>query len=176
LPPFVLTSSSGSYRVLPILTITSTPASAAISRTFVSLSRAYASVSFSKTRCDIFQALKSFVRTICGASRTTNNFDFGFNFVIEEERSDWQSSLDEIHKKLVLIRAPSHKRQENLHPRRTHLQKLPSVRSYPSAIDIMRIPAPDRIQTFRLEIQGSFQGWRVMQAEVSSKPVQHSGF
>lgn len=95
-PPFALTSSSGSYNVLPILTITSTPASFACLITFSSRSRAYASVSFSKTRCVIFHALKSFVRSVWGASRITNSFDFGFNFVIEAERSDWQSSLCKI--------------------------------------------------------------------------------
>lgn len=91
--PFASTSLSGSYSVLPILVITSTPASVACFITSSSLSLAYASVSFSNTRCVIFHALNSFTRIVCGASRTTNSFDFLFSLVMEAERSDWQSSL-----------------------------------------------------------------------------------
>ena len=75
-PPFFLTSSSLSHKVLPDLTITSTPASLAAFITAASRSRAYASVSFSKTKCVIFHALKSFGKSVWGASRMRNSFDF----------------------------------------------------------------------------------------------------
>lgn len=94
LPPLAWTRSSGSYNVLPSLWITLTPAFLAISMTAWSLSRAYASVSFSNTRCEIFHSLKIFPSTVCGASRTTKSLDLGFNFVIDFDRSDWQSRLD----------------------------------------------------------------------------------
>ena len=97
-PPLAFTSSSGSYSVLPVLIITFTLASFASCNTFSSRSRAYASVSFSKTKCDIFHALKSFGNTVCGASRTTKSFDLGLTFVIDLERSDWQSSLSRENK------------------------------------------------------------------------------
>lgn len=60
---------------------------------FSSLSRAYASVSFSNTRCEIRHASNSFGNSVCGASRITNSFDFGLSLVRDAERSFWQSSL-----------------------------------------------------------------------------------
>ena len=42
----------------------------------------------------MFHAFKSLARTVWGASRRTNSFDFGLSFVMDAERSDWQSSLE----------------------------------------------------------------------------------
>lgn len=92
-PPFTFASSSGSYSVRPTLITTLTPAFSASFCTSSSLSRAYASVSFSKTKCEIFHSLKSLGRTVCGASRMTCSFCFLLSLVSEDETSFWQSIL-----------------------------------------------------------------------------------
>jgi hypothetical protein len=43
-------------------------------------------------------------------------------------------------------------------------QILPTIRANSGAIDIVRIPSPDGIETFWLEIQCCFESWRVMKA------------
>lgn len=42
----------------------------------------------------MFHALKSLARIVWGASRRTKSFEFGLSFVMDAERSDWQSSLE----------------------------------------------------------------------------------
>ena len=39
---------------------------------------------------------------------------------------------------------------------------LPTIRAYSSAIDVVRIPGPYRVETVRLEIQCGFESWRIM--------------
>lgn len=56
------------------------------------------------------------------------------------------------------------------------LQILPSVRSHSSSIDIMRIPTPDRIQARWLKLERSFEGRRIVQTKIGSKPIENPGF
>ena len=93
LPPFFLTNSSESHNVRPHRYITSTPASFADRITCASRSRAYASVSLSNTRWEILHDLNSFGSSVWGASRMRNSFEFLLSFVMDSERSFWQSSL-----------------------------------------------------------------------------------
>ena len=55
-------------------------------------------------------------------------------------------------------------------------QILPSIRTHSRAVHIMRVPAPNRVQTFGLQIESSFQRGRIVQTEVGAKPIYHSGF
>lgn len=48
-------------------------------------------MSFSKTRCVTFQALKSLGNRVWGPSRRTKSLDFLFSLVMDSERSFWQS-------------------------------------------------------------------------------------
>lgn len=91
LPLFCLTTSSGSHSVLPTLVTTSTPDLFAASTTASSLSLAYASVSFSNTKCVIRHSLNNLGSTVCGASRTTKSLELGFSSVMEADRSLMQS-------------------------------------------------------------------------------------
>lgn len=66
--------------------------------------------------------------------------------MIEAERSDWQSSLgnDGYQNEALEIGASFNS------------QILPSIRAHPCAINVMWIPAPDWIKTFRFQIQSGF--------------------
>ena len=55
----------------------------------------------------------------------------------------------------------------------TFLQILPSVRPDSCAVHVVRIPAPDRIQTFRLQIESGFEGGGVVESEVGAEPVDY---
>lgn len=74
---------------------------------------------------------------------------------MEAERSDWQSSLEKSAPRI-------NEKEQPLELKKGYLQVLPSIRPYPRTVYIMRIPAPYRIQTFRLQVKGSFQSWGIM--------------
>ena len=57
-----------------------------------------------------------------------------------------------------------------------NVQELPSVGTNTSTIDVMWIPRPNRIETFGIEIECSFQSGGVMKAEVGAKPVDDPWF
>ena len=92
LPLFLFTTSSLSQSVLPLLTTTSTPASSAILLTFSSLSRPYAFVSFSNTKCVMPHAFHSFGSSVTAGSLRTNSLLFAFSLVMLALTSRWQSS------------------------------------------------------------------------------------
>lgn len=86
----------------------------------------------------------------------TKSLELLFNFVMDADRSDWQSRLD--------IAASCQHKQRGA-TRRTVSQvsqELPAVRSHTSAIDVMWIPTPDGIKAFGLQVQGSMEGRGVM--------------
>ena len=58
----------------------------------------------------------------------------------------------------------------------SNLQELPSVRPHPSPVDVVRIPRPDRIETFGPQVQRSLQRRRIMKAQIGAKPVDDAWF
>ncbi len=81
------------------------------------------------------------------------------------ERSDWQSSLNNegyLRKEACIEIEDS-----------WYLQILPSIRPHPCTVYIMWIPAPYRIEALRLQIQGSFQSWRIMESEIGTEPIEN---
>ena len=121
-------------------------------------------MSFSKTRWETFHALRSFGSTLVAPSRATNSFDLELSFVMEADRSDWQSSLSNQN---VPTSCTSEERG---------VQELPSIRPYTRPVDIVRVPAPDGPETLRLEVQRRLKRRGVMQAEVGAKPVDDARF
>src|SRR4051812_28709388 len=53
---------------------------------------------------------------------------------------------------------------------------LPAIGPYASVVDIVWVPRPDGVETRWAEVQGSFESWRVVEAQIGPKPVYHSGF
>lgn len=53
-------------------------------------------------------------------------------------------------------------------------KKLPAVGSDASLEDIVGVPAPDWIETFRVELEGSMESRRVVDTKVGSKPVENA--
>ena len=51
------------------------------------------------------------------------------------------------------------------------VQILPSIWPHSCAIDVMGIPAPNWVETGRLEVKSSLQSGRIMQAQVGAKPI-----
>ena len=148
--PFALTSSSGSHSVLPYLVMTSTPACLASFLTSSSRARAYASVSFSKTRCVTLQDLNSLGSRVCGASRSTWSLELELSFVMLSETSFWQSSL-RLHE-LWEVEVQEAE------------QILEAVGTDTCTVHVVRIPAPNGPEAFRLQLEGCSQRGRIMQS------------
>jgi hypothetical protein len=55
-------------------------------------------------------------------------------------------------------------------------QKLPSVEASSCPVYIVRIPGEYRPECSRIQIQGSFEGWRIMKSQVGAEPVDDSSF
>lgn len=53
-------------------------------------------------------------------------------------------------------------------------KKPPAVGSDASLENIVGIPAPDWVETFRVELEGGVESRRVVDTKVSAKPVEHS--
>ncbi len=123
-------------------------------------------MSLSKTRCVIRQAFHSFGNSVWGASRSRSSLDLGLSLVSDAERSFWQSILGaQACQRLKEI-------SESVRP--LDLQELPPIRSHSRTVDVMRIPRPDRIEAFGIQVNGSFEGWGIMKAQIGAKPVDHS--
>ena len=54
-------------------------------------------------------------------------------------------------------------------------EKLPSIGTHAGAVHVVRVPGEDGDEDGWLQVEGRFEGWIVVEAQVGAVPEEHNG-